>query len=122
LRTNFIVHSKDNAYYRGIVGSPDPVRAPDWIQITLPSNKIQWVRAGTRTGVMLNADIAIVRDLGVDLDASGRAQCSFRNNPFPRTCPSAETLTKAALYRNDNAAWLADFKIALKMMLEKGLA
>jgi hypothetical protein len=90
----------------------------------LPSNKIQWVRAGPRTGVMLNADIAIVRDLGIenDLDASGRAQCSFRNNPFPRTCPSAETLTKAAVYRNDNAVWLADFKTALTMMLEKGLA
>ena len=74
---------------------------------------------------MLNADIAIVRDLGIenDLDASGHAQCSFRNNPFPRTCPIAtSTLTKAAVYRNDNAVWLADFKIALTMMLEKGLA
>ena len=73
---------------------------------------------------MLNADIAIVRDLGIenDLDGNGRVQCSFRNNPFPRRCPIASTLTKAAVYRNDNAAWLADFKAALKMMLEKGLS
>jgi hypothetical protein len=73
---------------------------------------------------MLNADIAIVRDLGIenDLDGNGRVQCSFRNNPFPRRCPIASTLTKAAVYRNDNAAWLTDFKAALKMMLEKGLS
>jgi hypothetical protein len=117
-------YSKDNAYYRAIVGSPDPVLAPDWVQITLPTNKIQWAHPVTHTNVMLNADIAIVRDLGIenDLDVTGRVQCSFRNNPFPRRCPIADTLTKAAIYRNDNGGWLVDFKNALKIMLEKGLA
>jgi hypothetical protein len=78
----------------------------------------------SNTNVMLNADMALVRDLGTenDLDANGRVQCSFKNNPFPRRCPIASTLTKAAVYRNDNAAWLNDFKAALKIMLEKGLA
>jgi metal-sulfur cluster biosynthetic enzyme len=73
---------------------------------------------------MLNTDIAIVRDLGTakDLDAEGHAKCSFKNNPFPRRCPIASTLTKAAEYRDDDVAWLNDFKVALKIMLEKGLA
>ena len=92
--------------------------------MTFWTNKVQWVHPVRHGSVMLNADIAVVRDLGIedDLDADGRVQCSFRNDPFPRRCPIASTLTRAELYRNDNAAWLADFKIALKMMLEKGLA
>jgi hypothetical protein len=106
-----------------IVGSPDPILAPDWVQLALPSNKIQWVFAGTNSSLMLNADIALVRDLGIenDLDSTGRAHCTFRLPPSKR-CPIASTLTQATIYRNDNDAWISDFKSALIIMLDKGLA
>jgi hypothetical protein len=77
---------------------------------------------------MLNADIAIVRDLeGADdngnvyLEQDGEANCSFR---FPRTnrCPLAATLSKAGIYRSNNSVWLGDFKAAMTIMLEKGMA
>jgi hypothetical protein len=76
----------------------------------------------TNANIMLNADIALVRDLGIenDLDPTGLAQCAFRGPPNER-CPVASTLTQASVYRNDNSVWLSDFKVALKMMLEKGL-
>ena len=129
----------DNEYYAQIVGNPVLADAPNWTQIQVPSNLFQWVRGGGGGGgrgggggggggggvplFMLNADIALVRDLGVenDLQADGRALCTFRN-PVETRCPLSETLTAAGVYRNNNAAWLADFKDALNIMIEKGLA
>jgi hypothetical protein len=122
--------STDNDYYAQIVGNPVLANGPNWTQIQVqPSNQFQWIRGGGGGGgagvplIMLNADIAIVRDLGVDndLQSDGRALCTFRQ-PLATRCPLSETLTSAGIYRNDNAAWLADFKEALNIMLEKGMA
>jgi hypothetical protein len=69
--------------------------------------------------IMLNADMALVRDLEKDL-VNGEAMCSFR---FPQAdrCPLAATLTKAGIYRSNNDEWLSDFKDAMYIMLEKGM-
>ena len=129
--TQDIAVSTDNEYYAQIVGNPVLADGPNWTQIQVqPSNLFQWIRGngggGGGGGVplfMLNADIALVRDLGVenDLQADGRALCTFRN-PIANRCPLSETLTSAGIYRNNNAVWLADFKDALNIMIEKGLA
>ena len=69
--------------------------------------------------MMINVDMALVRDLnGRLLDSS--ATCVFRTGST-RSCPLAETLTKAGVYRNNNNVWLADFKKVLIVMVEKGL-
>jgi hypothetical protein len=70
---------------------------------------------------MINADIALVRDLGIDgdLQPNGDVTCQFRGN---NRCPlAAQTLQQAGLYRGDNGLWLNDFKAAFVKMLEKGL-
>ena len=112
--------STDNEYYTQIVGSPNLANAPDWTQMTVQSTGArQWSRGAGSPLVMLNVDIAVVRDLQGRLTGS-RATCVFRQNTFS-SCPLAETLTKAGVYRNDNAVWLADFKKVLIVMVEKGL-
>jgi hypothetical protein len=75
---------------------------------------------GGNRKIMLNVDIAIVRDLGVenDLEGDGDVSCSFKRN---NRCPLAETLTKAGIYRGNNALWLSDFKDVMIAMGEKGL-
>lgn len=66
---------------------------------------------------MLNADIAVVRDLE-NQHVEGDASCSFRNG---NRRPLADPLTKAGIYRGNNDVWLADFRDAMYIMLEKGL-
>lgn len=100
---------------------------PNWRQEQINNNApipdvFQWVRGGGGNQIfMLNADIAIVRDLsGGFIEADGEANCQFR---FPQAsrCPLADTLTKAGIYRSNNFEWLTDFKSAMTIMLEKGM-
>lgn len=118
---------------------------PNWDLIEVDNtgrpfrNMFQWVRGGGAGGnedrmlfrnlqrggrrdrkIMLNVDIAIVRDLGVnnDLVDDGDVSCSFKRR---NRCPLAETLTKAGIYRGDNNLWLSDFKDVMIAMGEKGL-
>lgn len=75
---------------------------------------------------MMNADMAIIRDFDASttqlLFDDGRVDCRIMD-PLAqsRKCPSADTLTKAGLYRDSNDLWLSDFKKVLIAMLEKGL-
>jgi hypothetical protein len=114
----------DNEYYMSLVGSPNLEEGSDWTQIQVPSGRYQWIPTaqwGT-PHLMLNVDMAIVRDLGVNgnLESSGFATCTFR---FPEVsmCPLASTLSKAGVYRENNLEWLQDFEKVLKLMLNKGL-
>ena len=71
---------------------------------------------------MLNADIAIVRDMsGGFLAANGDANCTFSFQDPTQRCPLASTLSKAGEYRNNNSLFLSDFFIAFTKVLEKGL-
>jgi len=122
----FLDNVVDNEYYTSIVGSPFLEEAQDWTQIEVPSGRHQWIPSaqGSTPHMMLNADIAIVRDLGWalenHLEPSGVATCTFR---FPATsmCPLAMTLSKAGVYRENNLEWLKDFKKVLNLMLSKGM-
>ena len=119
LSINFTT-SADNEYYTGIVGNPILANAPDWTQITVRSTgATQWIRAAGSPLMMLNVDIAVARDLNGRLSGS-TSRCIFRPNAS-KSCPLADTLTKAGVYRNNNDAWLADFKKVLIIMVEKGL-
>jgi hypothetical protein len=72
---------------------------------------------------MLNVDIALVRDLGIGnkLDKkTGLPLCTF-NFPLVLKCPVSATLAKAGVYRENNSAWLADFKKVLIIMVTKGM-
>jgi hypothetical protein len=114
----------DNEYYVSLVGSPNLEEGPDWKQIQVPSGRFQWVPKvqSSAPPLMLNVDIAIVRDLGVNnnLRPNGLATCVFRV-PEVSMCPLASTLSKAGVYRENNLEWLQDFKTVLYLMLNKGL-
>jgi hypothetical protein len=83
-----------------LVGSPNLEEGPDWTQIQVPSERYQWIPTAqwSTPYLMLNVDMAIVRDLGVNnsLEPSGLAMCTFR---FPEVsmCPLASTLSKAGV-------------------------
>lgn len=68
---------------------------------------------------MLNVDIGLVRDLENKQNA-GKPLCSFRF-PEQKKCPVAVTSSKAEFYKENNSAWLADFKKVLIIMLKKGM-
>jgi hypothetical protein len=52
------------------------------------------------------------------LEDDGDVSWSFKRN---YRCLLAETLTKAGIYRGNNALWLSDFKDVMISMGEKGL-
>ena len=109
--------STDNEYYEQLVGNPNPaVDAPIWKQ---PAGSPQWGRdiAGL---MMLNVDIGIARDLDKNITGTSEASCEFPTGSV-KSCPLAQTLTKASVYRNDNQAWLVDFKRVIQVMANKGL-
>ena len=87
-----------------------------------PLSKIwQWSGSGEVPPLMLNVDIALVRNLeGGKLTDKGKPLCTFRF-PEQKRCPAASTLSKAGLYRENNSAWLVDFKKVLIAMLKKGM-
>lgn len=64
--------------------------------------------------IMLNSDIALVRDFSSSIDSGGEISCQFENN---NACPAAETLPQMAAYRNNNNLWLVDFKDVFERML-----
>lgn len=70
--------------------------------------------------IMLNTDIALVRDLTDNIDTeTGEPSCSFRGGG---RCPlAAQTLAQAGVYRANNDIWLADFKAAFVKMINKNM-
>jgi hypothetical protein len=74
--------------------------------------------------VMLNADIAIVRDLNENNmnSETGEVSCQFvdRSGNDP-TCPHVDgALQEAARYTFNNEAWLIDFEDVLRRMVNAG--
>jgi hypothetical protein len=82
----------------------------------------QWTGKTDDPPFMLNVDIGLVRDLGIgnQVEPDGRPLCAFRF-PEQKKCPVAETFHKAEFYKENNTAWLADFKRVLLIMLKKGM-
>ena len=117
----------DNEYYIQLVGgesADDPVSvlvesAPDWARLAVDNsdlpdmpNRFQWE---LHSHVMLNADMALVRNFTGQIDSNGNVSCAFRS---PNACPAAvQTLGHAAVYRNNNQLWLEDFRDVFEIML-----
>ena len=124
----------DNAYYDDIVGQPnDLINAPGWNQERINNNNLpgipdrfQWVRGNNNNDiVMLNVDIALVRDFSDDIDSSGEVSCRFgnnnnNNNRCPVTGRTSETIEFAGDFRASNALWLEDFRDVMGEMTVHG--
>jgi hypothetical protein len=149
-----------NGYYAQLVGgtsidaTEDELRnAPDWtVEFIDNSNledinnndipsRFQWFHQNNNgKTIMLNSDIALVRDLSSDNEDTNDQYlngetgevtgCQFKcrgpgcNNPNNRTppvCPLARiTLDIAAEYKFDNELWVNDFEAVLIKMLKNG--
>jgi Peroxidase len=134
----------DNEYYFEIVGGKevnDPVE-------TLVNNAPKWQRFMERNPkksefgnvpvwhglpegpngiaiVMLNIDMALVRDLDDDnLDSDdGRVSCKFveRDDSNGPVCPHLRgAIRLAARYKHDNELWTRDFERTLRKMMKAG--
>lgn len=133
----------DNEYYIELVGGDGPddslenhiQGAPNWLKhfesnsdlADFPDKHV-WIGLpeGTdgRIIIMLNTDIALVRDLNEDnMREDGRVNCNFvdRSNTRQPTCPhAAGALEEAVRYRFSNRIWLNDFEDTLVDMLRNG--
>ena len=124
----------DNEYYAELVGgtSPDSPRselvqgAPGWGRNierndgnSFPNKHIWTGFPGGTKIVMLNADIALVRQLdGSNVQNNGRVNCRFVGE---NTCPVAEQSFRFAVeYTFDNMLWLRDFRQVMIIMIENG--
>ena len=116
----------DNSYYRHITSATGNIDdALNWRQKRISNNngfpdRYQWERE-TNVGpdyMMLNADIASVRDFGNEWNSvTGEVFCDFKNSD---ACSTAETISQVTIYRRNNQIWLNDFKAALQKMLVNG--
>lgn len=135
----------DNDYYDELVGGDSPndsllelYDAPNWnlddvnnANLAGIPSRFQWERRSGRGNgnggggriIMLNVDIALVRDLTgfVDPD-TGDVDCEFkRPDDGQPACPMAEnTMRLSAQYKFDNELWLSDFRNVLNRMLVNG--
>jgi hypothetical protein len=64
---------------------------------------------------MLNADMALVVNLGGDIDSTtGEVDCAIG------ICSEASTIDQVAIYAGDNALWLEQFRDAFVKMTLNG--
>lgn len=144
-RNGWVLNNRelDNRYYDELVGGSGPdssVRslvqsAPNWKRHFEDNSDLDgfedvdiWHglpegRDG-RVIVMLNADIAVVRDLDEENmnSETGEVSCQFvdRSGDDP-TCPHVDgALQEAARYKFSNRAWLIDFEDVLRQVLNVG--
>jgi len=127
----------DNQYYEELVGEGDSLEAqmegaPQWRQTQVINNETElldrWQWVGFPQGrqvIMLNADIALVRQLDdQNIDADGKAGCKFvERAPFDvPECPVARSSVYSHMvdYRNDNKVFLEDFRAAMEKMVNVG--
>jgi catalase (peroxidase I) len=134
-QNNFVF---DNGYYRELVGPGTTLeeqldRAPNWQQRFKDNGGLgsgvpsvfQWEGyPNNERIVMLNADIALVRQLHGDNKAvDGQVSCPFvPRGGYGSRCPMARSdlFTNMVKYRNDNKIFLEDFRDAFIKMTHKG--
>ena len=136
----------NNGYYDSLIGGSltdfqsgnfeAMMNSGDWRQVFINNTDVtaphrwEWERQSNPHFVMLNADLALVRDFSdglIDDDEGQVSQCQFRCNrnggagcPLPR-CPHAvDTFDIAAEYKHDNDKFLQDFQAAFSKVLNTG--
>lgn len=131
--------SFNNGYYLELVGpgaeqQGQVDRAPNWQQKFIDNsglsdadvpNVFQWEgRPYGEKIVMLNSDIALVRQLHNGNKApNGKVACQFVPRGGSNTpCPMARSdlFTEMVRFRNDNQAFLEDFRDALTKITQSG--
>lgn len=132
----------NNEYYNDLIGGDNVttddletiIHATNWeVQFVNNSafdtpDRYEWERGDDPHFVMVNADMAIVRDLTDYIDEDGNVEgCLFRckrNNgdgcTLPRCPYAADTIYIAQEYKHNNAVFLEDFESAFLDMLEHG--
>jgi catalase (peroxidase I) len=125
----------DNRYYNAMIGDDGSLEnwfdAPGWTQETINNNdpniptRTQWRRGGNNNNnpdadIMLNTDIALVRDFEDLIDTSdGSISCQFRGNRNP--CPAAlQSIAFMAKFKFSNSEWLLAFRDVLTKMVKNG--
>mmetsp|Transcript_13912 Transcript_13912/g.19921 ORF Transcript_13912/g.19921 Transcript_13912/m.19921 type:complete len:572 (+) Transcript_13912:114-1829(+) len=121
-----------NSYYQNLVGGSgglsDSVETmavtTNWtdhlIENTDVPTRWQWEQNDL---IMLNADIALVRDFQGLIDSNGQVSCPFvtSTSSSQAACPFASVTGKfVALYKNDELLWLNDFRDVFTAMLLNG--
>mmetsp|Transcript_26642 Transcript_26642/g.53379 ORF Transcript_26642/g.53379 Transcript_26642/m.53379 type:complete len:1010 (-) Transcript_26642:117-3146(-) len=132
----------NNAYYDDLMGGASDLddfetlmESADWEQVYVNNedigtpNRWEYERGVDPHFVMLNTDIALVRDLSEGLIGDEgevsecQVRCGRRNGngcALPR-CPHAEETWEAVkTYKFDNEEFLADFEVSFKKMLTTG--
>ncbi len=115
----------DNTYYVELVGAGASLddRVQGSLNWTLSEvnnsdlvgipNRFEWTQNKL---VMLNADIALVRDFSGYINKKGKVNCTFLGG---NACPVAvDTMDQMTVYRNNGTLWLEDFRDVLSYMLE----
>ena len=128
---SFIPPLSLEAYYAGLIGNGDTFAeqfdAPQW-NVELVDNsdlrpipdRFQWVRGDST--IMLNVDIALVRDFTDFIDDDGQVTCRFKNAGNNQVnCPhAAATFEVMADYRNNNTLFLHEFRDVMNLLLVHG--
>jgi hypothetical protein len=132
----------DNEYFHELVGEGPTTQdhienAPQWRLVEVNNtgllndtdmpNRFQWEGfPGGRKVIMLNSDIALVRQLSdTNKDESGFVSCKFVSRaPGETLCPASRGVifNEMVKYRNDNMAFLEDFRDAMVKMTNVGYA
>lgn len=124
-----------NSYYQNLVGGSSGLfdseatmaTTSNWTDNLIINSDLsgipdrwQWEQNGL---IMLNADIALVRDFQGQIDSLGKVSCPFvaSSSGGPSACPFASvTGIFVAQYKNDNLLWLNDFRDVFSSMLVNG--
>ena len=130
----------DNEYFQELVGEGTTSElqlegAPRWLQVPVDNtglvnntnipNRFQWEGfPGGRRVMMLNSDIALVRQLDDgNKQESGFVSCKFVSRaPGETVCPASRSVifNEMVKYRNDNRVFLEDFREAMIKMTNVG--
>ena len=111
------------------------MNSANWQQVFIDNTNLttpdrwEWERGSNPHFVMVNSDMALVRNLTGEIDPlTGEvADCQIRcnrqnlNNCNPKRCPHApETFDIVVEYKFDNDQFIGDFEDAFMRMLNKG--
>jgi len=106
----------NNEYYKKLADS-----SISWIHRDNDGNNHwQWRSAAAGVGLMLNADMALSKDITVDSD-TGKSSCGFVNPPSTPTCADAEdTADIVKEFAESNDLWIENFSAVFTKMLAHG--
>ena len=118
----------DNDYYKKLVGgNSSSAKMSDLVNVSPIWNRRRIINVGTGSGapnrfqwsqngkVMVNSDMALVRDFSGKIGPNGKIICTFRGQ---FACPAAtQTIRFMAAYRNDQNLWLNNFRDVYTDML-----